>query len=294
MAKFVPTILAFCCNYCAYAAADLAGVSRMQYPPNVRIIRLPCSGKVDITYILRAFEIGADGVFVAGCLKGGCHFVEGNLNAEIRVKLAKELLEAIGIDKERLEMFFISSAMAPRFVEVVKEMTDRISKLGPALPKKVKLTEKTEEMTKREFLYNMLRNLALKKPKTPIPVPEGLEEFGTIRHNLSKCIGCKRCEEICPEKAIEFVREFDLPTILQTIGQANKEKITKRYMLYETLAKIAVKKPAKPIPVPEGMDEFRKMQYNLKKCAICDKCNGICPEKAIETIRELDLPAIFT
>ena len=97
MDTFVPKIVAFCCNYCAYAAADLAGVSRMQYPTNVRIIRVPCSGKVDITYILRAFESGADGVVVAGCLKGGCHFVEGNLHAETRVKFTKELLEAVGL-----------------------------------------------------------------------------------------------------------------------------------------------------------------------------------------------------
>jgi len=293
MADFIPKILAFCCNYCAYAAADLAGASRMQYPSNVRIIRVPCSGKVDITYILRAFERGADGVFVAGCLEGNCHFIEGNLHAKIRVKFAKDILDVLGIGGERLEMFFISAAMAPKFVQVVKEMSDRISKLGPALPKAVDLTKKTAETNKREFLYQMLRNLALKKPDKPIPVPEGLDEFGTIKYNVTKCIGCKKCEEICPEKAIEFIRELNLPLILQTVAEGLEDKVTKRRLLYETLAKIAIKPPSKPIPVPEGMDEFYNMQYSLKQCAACDKCIEICPEKALTLLRELDLPAII-
>lgn len=293
MAEFIPKILAFCCNYCAYAAADLAGASRMQYPSNVRVIRVPCSGKVDITYILRAFERGADGVFVAGCLEGNCHFIDGNLHAKIRVKFAKDILDVLGIGGERLEMFFISAAMAPKFVQVVKEMSDRISKLGPALPKAVGLTKKTAETNKREFLYQMLRNLALKKPDKPIPVPEGLDEFGTIKYNVTKCIGCKKCEEICPEKAIEFIRECNLPLILQTVAEGLEDKATKRRLLYETLAKIAIKPPSKAIPVPEGMDEFYNMQYSLKQCAACDKCSEICPEKAVMLLRELDLPAII-
>jgi len=294
MADFVPKILAFCCNYCAYAAADLAGVSRMQYPPNVRIIRVPCSGKVDITYIFRAFERGADGVFVAGCLKGGCHFVEGNLHAENRIKLAKEILEAIGIGGERLEMFFISSAMAPQFVEAVKMMTDRISQLGPALPRKVNLTKKMMDIHKREFLYCMLKNLALRKPEKPVPVPEGLEEFGRIEFSSAKCIGCKKCEEICPEKAIEFTPGLDLPTIFQTLTKNGTDKVTKRYLLYETIAKIAVKPPSRFIVAPEGMDEFCTMQYSPKQCTVCEKCRQICPEKAISLVKELDLPSIIS
>lgn len=292
MAKFTPKILAFCCNYCAYAAADLAGVSRMQYPSNIRIIRVPCTGKVDITYLLRAFETGADGVYVAGCLKGGCHFVEGNLHAEVRVKFAKELLDSIGISGDRLEMFFISSAMAPKFIEVAKEMVERITKLGPALPKKVDLTERSTEK-KREFLYSILRNLALKVPEKPIPVPEGLEEFGTIHWELSKCIGCKQCEEVCPEMAIEFIDEFDLPRILKTVKNIREGKITKRRLLYETLSKVAVKLPSQPIPVPEGLEEFSTMRPLIKKCVVCEKCSEKCPEEAITIVREVDLPAII-
>lgn len=293
MDEFVPRILAFCCNYCAYAAADLAGVSRMQYPPNVRIIRVLCSGKVDITYILRAFEVGADGVIVAGCLEGGCHFVDGNIHAKVRVNFTKEILDAIGIGGDRLDMFNISTAEAPKFVGVVKEMTDRIGKLGPALPKRVSLTERPAEATKREFLYQMLKNLALKKPEKAIPVPEGLEEFGRIEYDLAKCIGCKKCEEVCPEEAVEFVRELDLPAIFETITETREGKVTKRRLLYETISKVAVRQPSKAIPVPEGMDEFCKMQYKPEKCAVCDKCSETCPEEAIRIVKELDLPAII-
>ena len=128
---FEPKILALCCNYCAYAAADLAGSMRLQYPPNVRVLRLPCTGKVDIGYILRAFENGADGVIIAGCLEGGCHFQEGNLRAKRRVGLAKKVLSEIGMEPERLEMFNLSSAMGQTFAEIVRDMTERVSQLGP-------------------------------------------------------------------------------------------------------------------------------------------------------------------
>jgi ferredoxin len=220
--------------------------------------------------------------------------VEGNLHAEARVNFTKKLLDEIGIGGERLEMFFISSAMAPQFIEVAKEMTDRITKLGPALPKKVTLTKRSTE-NKREFLYDLLRNLALKVPEKPLPVPEGLEEFGTVAWNLSKCIGCKKCEEICPEDAIEFVRKFDLPSIIQTVSSVEEASVkpTKRRLLYETIAKVAITKPSQPIPVPEGLEEFSEMRPLIEKCVVCEKCGETCPEEAIEIVREIDLPTII-
>lgn len=130
--QFEPKILALCCHYCAYAAADLAGSMRVQYPPNVRILHLPCTGKVDIEQIMRAFERGADGVIVAGCLEGGCHFEEGNLRAKQRVKLAKKIISEAGLEPERLEMYNLSSAMGVTFAEIVTEVTDRVRKLGPS------------------------------------------------------------------------------------------------------------------------------------------------------------------
>jgi len=128
---FEPKILALCCHYCAYAAADLAGSMRVQYPPNVRVLRLPCTGKVDIGYILRAFEKGVDGVIVAGCLEGGCHFEEGNLRAKKRVTMLRELMAESGIESERLEMFNLSSAQGQTFADIVDLMTKRIRELGP-------------------------------------------------------------------------------------------------------------------------------------------------------------------
>ena len=130
--QFEPVIVAFCCHYCAYAAADLAGVMRLQYPSNIRVIKLPCSGTVDILHILKAFELGADGVLVAGCLEGGCHFVEGNIRARKRVEHASAILDEIGLGGERLEMFFMSSSEGPRFAEVAREMTEKVRKLGPS------------------------------------------------------------------------------------------------------------------------------------------------------------------
>jgi F420-non-reducing hydrogenase iron-sulfur subunit len=125
-------IIAFCCFYCAYAAADLAGVMRLSYPPNVKVVLLPCTGGVDPLYILRAFEAGADGVFVAGCLEGQCHYQVGNLYARSRVAELKRYLDDAGIGGERLEMFNLSSAQGPRFAEIAREMTERITALGPS------------------------------------------------------------------------------------------------------------------------------------------------------------------
>lgn len=129
--NFEPSLVAFCCHYCSYAAADLAGTMRLQYPTNVRIIKIPCTGKIDILYLLRAFEDGADGVFVAGCEEGSCHFLNGNYRAKKRVKYAKKILDEIGINGERLEMYNLSAAMGVRFAEIVNEMTKKIKGLGP-------------------------------------------------------------------------------------------------------------------------------------------------------------------
>ncbi len=132
MSEFEPKIVAYCCEFCAFAAADLAGAMRLQYPPSVRIIGLPCTGKVDAIHILKAFEEGADGVFVAGCLEGQCHYLKGNLRARKRVAYVKRLRAEVEIEPERIEMFNLSSAMGGRFAEIVEEMTQRIKELGPA------------------------------------------------------------------------------------------------------------------------------------------------------------------
>ena len=136
MSDYEPKIVAFCCNFCAFAAADLAGAMRLQYPPNVRIVKVPCSGKVDAVHLLKAIEDGADAVFVAGCLEGACHYLEGNIRAKNRVAYVKKLLAEAGIRPERLEMFNVSAAMGERFSEIVEQMTERARQLGPTYSSK--------------------------------------------------------------------------------------------------------------------------------------------------------------
>ena len=135
--NYEPTIVAFCCHYCAYAAADLAGSSRLQYPPNVRIIRTPCTGRLEVDYFMKAFENGTDGVLVAGCEEGSCHFKEGNLLAKRRVNYTRDILNEAGLEAERLRMVNVSAASAQKFAEIVRDMVDTVRKLGPARLKKL-------------------------------------------------------------------------------------------------------------------------------------------------------------
>jgi len=131
MKDFEPVIVAFCCHYCAYTAADMAGSKRLSYPSNVKIIRVPCSGKVDAIHIMRALQKGADGVYVAGCLEGDCHFKNGNLRAASRVGYLKKLLDDIGIGGERVEMLLMSAGMGERFAQTASDFTEKIRSLGP-------------------------------------------------------------------------------------------------------------------------------------------------------------------
>jgi coenzyme F420-reducing hydrogenase delta subunit len=125
-------VLAYCCHYCAYAAADLAGVLRLRYPAEAKLMELPCTGRLDLLEVLHAFEAGADGIMVAGCLEGDCHFQQGNLNARRRVERIKALLQAIGLEPDRVRMFNLSSAMGKQFAEAAAEMTEQIAGLGPS------------------------------------------------------------------------------------------------------------------------------------------------------------------
>jgi F420-non-reducing hydrogenase iron-sulfur subunit len=129
--SYEPKIIAFCCNWCSYAAADLAGIARLEYPTNVRIIRVMCSGMVHPEYIMDAFHQGADGVMVLGCHLGECHYQDGNYKALDRSKMLVELFEDFGYDEQRFEIAWVSSSEPDKFVKEVTAMTDRIKKLGP-------------------------------------------------------------------------------------------------------------------------------------------------------------------
>lgn len=128
---FEPEITAFYCIYCGYMAADTAGALKLQYPANVKFIRLPCTGKTDIRYLLEAFEQGADGVYIVACPIGNCHHVRGNERGLARLNRTKKILDDIGIGGERLDMFFMSGSQAQAYANAAQTMTDRIRKLGP-------------------------------------------------------------------------------------------------------------------------------------------------------------------
>jgi F420-non-reducing hydrogenase iron-sulfur subunit len=130
---FEPRIIGFLCNWCSYAGADLAGVSRIQYPPNIRIIRVMCSGRIDPAFVLEAFKDGADGVLVAGChLPSDCHYISGNFKAMRRINLLRRVLKDFGIEPERLRLEWISASEGDKFAAVVRDMVENLKKLGPS------------------------------------------------------------------------------------------------------------------------------------------------------------------
>jgi coenzyme F420-reducing hydrogenase delta subunit len=124
-----PLVVAFLCNWCSYAGADLAGVSRYQYPPNIRIVRVMCTGRIDPLFILKAFQCGADAVLIAGCHPGDCHYIKGNLFAKKRFKVMKSLFEYIGIDTRRLQMVWISASEGTKFADTAKSIVNDITQL---------------------------------------------------------------------------------------------------------------------------------------------------------------------
>ncbi|MBC8466889.1 MAG: hydrogenase iron-sulfur subunit [Deltaproteobacteria bacterium] len=131
MAGYEPTIIAFVCNWCTYTAADLAGTSRLAYPPNTRMIRMMCTGMVDPKYVIKAFLEGADAVLISGCHPGDCHYINGNFKARRRVKLLKEILPRFGFDERRLRLTWIGASEGVDFAKTMREMAAEIKELGP-------------------------------------------------------------------------------------------------------------------------------------------------------------------
>ncbi len=129
---FEPTIVGFLCNWCSYTGADLAGTSRIQYAPNVRVIRVMCSARIDPTFVLKALRDGADGVLICGCHPGDCHYSEGNYKMMRRFPLLKSLLADYGIEEERVRLEWVSASEGQRFADIVNDMTERVRALGPS------------------------------------------------------------------------------------------------------------------------------------------------------------------
>ena len=129
--EWEPIIIGFLCNWCSYSGADLAGTSRLQYPTNLRIVRVMCSSRINPQFVLKAFQEGADGVLVSGCHPGDCHYIEGNYYARRKLTLLSDFLDHMGVDKDRFQMSWVSAAEGPKFAEVIAKFTDRVRKLGP-------------------------------------------------------------------------------------------------------------------------------------------------------------------
>jgi len=132
MAEFEPQIVAFCCNWCTYAAADLAGTSRVHYPPNVKIVRVMCSGMVNPIYILKAFEGGADGVLVAGCHHSDCHYIDGPVKCDATIDNLRKVLHVLGLEDERLRRELVAASEGVVFARIIKEMVEQLKKIGPS------------------------------------------------------------------------------------------------------------------------------------------------------------------
>ncbi len=137
MEEFKPTIVSFLCNWCSYTGADLAGTSRMKYAPNIRVIRVMCSGRVDPTFVLTAFNEGADGVLICGCHPGDCHYHEGNYKCLRRYHLLQKYIQQMGIHKDRLRLAWVSASEGKQFAELANEMTETVTALGPCKIKEV-------------------------------------------------------------------------------------------------------------------------------------------------------------
>jgi len=132
--SFEPKIVGLLCNWCSYAGADLAGTSRKKYAPNVRVVRVMCSGRVEPTFVVKALQSGADGVLICGCHPGDCHYIEGNHKAARRIPLLKKMLAQLGIEEERVRLEWVSASEGDRFASIVDEMTEQIRELGPFNP----------------------------------------------------------------------------------------------------------------------------------------------------------------
>lgn len=156
MEDFEPRIIGFCCNWCAYAGADLAGISRIQYPPNLRMIRVMCTGAIDPEHILNALSMGADGVFIGGCHPGDCHYMAGNYKIRRKVALIKRLLSQMGLEPQRVRLEWVSAAEGQRFAQVVTDFIEEVKELGPN-PLKGKGVRREETKARNRARLHMRR-----------------------------------------------------------------------------------------------------------------------------------------
>ncbi len=215
--QFEPKIIGFVCNWCSYAGADLCGVSRYQYPPYIRLIRVMCSGRVDMAFVLQAFSRGIDGVFIGGCWLGDCHYItEGNYDALTMMHLCRRLLEHVGLNPERLRIEWISASEGIRFAEIMKDMAATVTELGPlgegegvdkdelrsGLDRIIRLTPYIK-LVKKDKLSIRLANMdEYKNLFTKEEIDQLLREVPSYYVDPDKCQACMICLRRCPAEAI--------------------------------------------------------------------------------------------
>lgn len=236
-----PEILAICCNWCAYAGADLAGVSRIEYPANIEVVRVMCSGRVDPRFILSAFANGADGVMVAGCHEADCHYSTGNMYAERRIESIREVMELIGIDSERLVLKWINANEGAVFADTVSDFTKTLEGLGPLGMSKIKKEVATvdfDELVSQTEVVNCLEcgkctascPVARRDPRfSPrLMIEKALEDLpGEIETDnlLWSCLTCRTCEQRCPS-GVRFC-EFVIGARAEAMCKGNYGKASK-------------------------------------------------------------------
>ncbi len=220
--KFEPNIVAFCCNWCSYAGADLAGVSRMQYPTNARVIRVMCSGRVEPYFILKALELGADGVLVAGCHIGDCHYISGNEEAEKRMKMTMEVLDKLGLGRDRMRLEWISASEGQKFAQTMKDFTEQIRALGPNPLPRIEVPKKADPSKIKAVMNQIIEDtgafdcVECGKCTTVCPVAkynpnfaprtvvlkasEGIVENVKSNKDVWTCVTCEMCNSMCPYK----------------------------------------------------------------------------------------------
>ncbi|MGC1120619.1 MAG: hydrogenase iron-sulfur subunit [Candidatus Methanofastidiosia archaeon] len=225
---FSPRIIGFMCNWCSYAGADLAGISRIKYAPNLRIIRVLCSGRVDPYVILTAFEKGADGVLVAGCHPGDCHYISGNYQAEKKMKATWKILSKAGIDQKRLGLEWISAAEGQRFADVVNAFTDMITKLGPlhADPQRIAAAKQETADFRIRWLVGKEKDLLEKGNVFGEPVEEStfetlLDDVVTTQYIRSSILTALK-EQSMSAKELAETLEFPSHVVVENLIQLRR------------------------------------------------------------------------
>ena len=231
-ARFEPSIVAFCCNWCSYAGADLAGVSRIQYPPNARIIRVMCSGRIEPYFVLKALELGADGVLVAGCHIGDCHYISGNVEAEKRMAFTSEVLDKLGVGRNRMRLEWISASEGQKFAQTMKDFTEQIRALGPNPLPRLQKRMKGDPAKIKEIMSQIVEDtgafdcVECGKCTTVCPVAkydpnfaprtivlkamEGVVDNISSNRDVWTCVTCEQCNSMCPYKVdySGFIRDM--------------------------------------------------------------------------------------